>query len=243
VMHFKKMMLRADSKIYDNDPKVRLAMVERDFNTIVYNAIIYNNYRHVVHVEALKLYKAAQSVFRSWQGKGDTPCRECGHDDEFSENPVNLCDYCCTGIHVKCLQECRPDEQWCHPLRDDVGRQTKAWFCSHKCRSFFQDLAAHFKLDALSSCKERPPRRKGKDVQGQGTETIGKWAVALRSAIASASPAADMTWQEYKSGQRFFIIEESVDPLYWEANREGDWPIMQIKRIPKDFVRFEQPDA
>jgi len=214
MMHFQKMMLRADSKIYGKDPKTRLALVEKDLNTIVYNAIIYNPYQHVVHVEALKLYKAAQSVIRSWQVKGDTPCRECGHDDDASgENPVNLCDYCCTGIHVKCLHEFRQDEKWCHPLRD--FRQTKAWFCSDQCKSVFEELSSHFKLDALSSCEERPPRRRGKDVKGQDTEIVGKWAVVLDSATASASTAANTTWQEYKvhslqTEQYYFDLQSEI---------------------------------
>ena len=73
VMHFEKMLQRAAKKIYDRDPRIRLAQVEKDFNTMIYNAVIYNCHTHVVNTEALKLRKAAESVFRKWQNKGESP--------------------------------------------------------------------------------------------------------------------------------------------------------------------------
>ena len=47
VMHFSKMLERANGKTYyDTDKRSRLALIERDFNTIIFNAITYNNHKH-----------------------------------------------------------------------------------------------------------------------------------------------------------------------------------------------------
>lgn len=35
----------------------------------------------------------------------------CGEDELYLENPILLCDYCCTGIHVDCQDHARPDDQ------------------------------------------------------------------------------------------------------------------------------------
>ena len=81
---------------------MRLGMVERDLNTLIYNALIYNECKHPVNIAALRLHKAARAVFQFWLERGESPCRECGGEELFVENSILICDLCCTGVHVNC---------------------------------------------------------------------------------------------------------------------------------------------
>ena len=81
---------------------MRLGMVERDLNTLIYNALIYNECKHPVNIAALRLHKAARAVLQLWLDRGESPCRECGGQELFVENSILICDLCCTGVHVNC---------------------------------------------------------------------------------------------------------------------------------------------
>jgi hypothetical protein len=87
---------------YDADPRVRLGAVERDLNMLVYNALTYNGCKHPVNIAARRLYKAARGIFQSWWERGELPCLECGEQELFLENPILICDWCCTGVHMNC---------------------------------------------------------------------------------------------------------------------------------------------
>ena len=158
VMYFDKMLLRAADKVYDQHLRTRLALVEKDFNTMIYNAVIYNNSAHLVNMEARKLLREGRKVFRKAELTGDRPCRECGGDELYVENPVQICDYCCSGMHVSCeaskaanesTGRQRPAEQGCHPLRRLPHGEgvDSAWFCSDECQASFAKLAQLFQLD------------------------------------------------------------------------------------------------
>ena len=81
---------------------MRLAAVERDLNMLVYNALTYNEWKHPVNIAARRLYKAARGIFQSWLERGELPCLECGEQELYLENPILICDWCCTGVHVNC---------------------------------------------------------------------------------------------------------------------------------------------
>jgi hypothetical protein len=117
------------------------SFVERDFNLIIYNAIIFNNKKHKVNEAALRFFHALRKVLDDKHWDECCFCRECGGDEVYLENTVMLCDWCCTGIHRRCLKQERPANQGIHPLRKD-----EAWFCQDKCREAFEALAAYFEL-------------------------------------------------------------------------------------------------
>jgi hypothetical protein len=87
---------------YDADPRVRLGVVERDLNMLVYNALTYNECKHPVNIAARRLYKAARGIFQMWWKRGELPCLECGEQELFVENPILICDWCCIGVHLNC---------------------------------------------------------------------------------------------------------------------------------------------
>ena len=140
VMHFGIMQQRAHDRIYDADPRIRLGMIERDFNMMIYNALIYNNLKHPVHTAAMNLWKASRKALASWMEHGESPCRECGGEEVYFENPVEICDFCCTGIHQNCQREVRKEEGY-HPLRETDGVPDSTWFCSDKCKEQFSAVA------------------------------------------------------------------------------------------------------
>ena len=101
---------------------------------LIYNAVIYNKYKHPVNITALRLYKSAQSIFHSsafsLSAYLTSPWvfRECGEEEVDSKNPVRICDLCYTGLHqITCRQKARADELgypvgW-HPLQKKM-----TWF-------------------------------------------------------------------------------------------------------------------
>ena len=93
---------RTKVQILTQQLRVRLGMVERDLNTLIYNALIYNECKHPVNIAALRLHKAARAVLKWWLDRGESPCRECGGEELFVENSILICDLCCTGVHVNC---------------------------------------------------------------------------------------------------------------------------------------------
>jgi hypothetical protein len=113
VMHFDKILERAKAGEYEE----KFGMLERDFNTLIYNALIYNPCKNPVNIAALRFYKAAQAFFQELQWEDlEMLCRKCGKD-ACEENKILICDWCCTGVHVNCQEEVRPDDQGDHPLQ------------------------------------------------------------------------------------------------------------------------------
>lgn len=117
------------------------SFVERDFNLIIYNAIIFNHKKHRVNEAAHRFFHTLRTVLDDKKWDECCFCRECGGDEVYLENKVLFCDWCCTGIHRHCLKQERLDNQGIHPLRKD-----EAWFCQDKCREAFEALAAGFEL-------------------------------------------------------------------------------------------------
>jgi hypothetical protein len=114
VMHFDKMFERAKAGEYEH----KFGMLERDFNTLIYNALIYNPCKNPVNIAALRFYRAGQVFFEELQWEDlEMLCRKCGKD-ACKENKILICDWCCTGVHVNCQEEVRADDQRYHPLRN-----------------------------------------------------------------------------------------------------------------------------
>lgn len=137
---FQSMAQKAKEGKYDVDTSARVSKVAFDLKLMVFNAIIYNPATHVVNKAALQLLKASRSVLAKWE-KGELMCRVCHGDEVYIENPVQICDFCCTGIHAQCLPEVRREEQGWNPLMEDT-----AWFCSEACEHNFKRLADMFQL-------------------------------------------------------------------------------------------------
>eukprot|EP00961_Rhodomonas_salina_P253774 3429539-Rhodomonas_salina.3 len=68
-------------------------------------------------------------------------CRQCHGDEVYIENPVQICDFCCTGIHLKCQEPPRQGDHGFNPLQNDT-----AWFCSDECETAFKALMDKIQL-------------------------------------------------------------------------------------------------
>ena len=129
-----------------------LSLVEQDLNLIVYNAIIYNGKQHNANKAALRFRETFQKVMKETHWDACRFCAKCNGDEIYFENLINICDWCCAGVHTLCMDQPRPPQQGVHPLRGD-----DAWFCSNACRTCFEDLAKDFclpdnKVVCLSLC-------------------------------------------------------------------------------------------
>jgi hypothetical protein len=134
-----------------------LSDVERDFNLIISNALIYYAHWHMANRQARKLYQAGSRVIDKWaQRKGSYSCSAC-HKDDVVNNAMLICDQCCRGVHESCLLKSGAksllllSQEVVHPLRAD-----SAFLCSQECVVEFTSLAAHYKLSPLYST---PPER------------------------------------------------------------------------------------
>jgi len=145
--------------------------VERDFNTMIQNAVIYNphNDAHGVHATAIKLFQECQEVFHQL-GDKELLCHKCD-EDVADDNMIRVCDYCCIGIHDHCLCETRPVDQGWHPLRQKecpCGDIDTTWFCSDACESSFERIAnlIELSLDEAKKANLHTARETGSTAAG-----------------------------------------------------------------------------
>ncbi len=83
------------------------------------NACIYNPPEHEVNMEAHRLFKEASDVFQRRYRKM-LRCRVCLSDSHENSNLLDICDFCCEGVHERCNPVgARPSVQGCHPFRGD----------------------------------------------------------------------------------------------------------------------------
>ena len=124
-----------------------LSAVERDFNSLISNAVIYDAHWHMRNREARKLFRAAVDVLNDWARRKDSYCCQACRKHDISDDAMLICDQCCQGIHQTCFMKVGPDaltllsQEVLHPLRGD-----SSFFCSHNCRREFLSLAAHYNL-------------------------------------------------------------------------------------------------
>jgi hypothetical protein len=164
-----------------------LSAVERDFNLLISNALIYHAHWHVRNREARRLFRAALQVFDGWaRRKQGYCCQVCEHDDAkrdaVGEEAMLLCDQCCRGIHQSCFTKggakalALLSQETLHPLRGD-----SAFFCSHECRREFTSLAAHYKLGLVESTETE---------RKSAFSAANALAESLSHSLASSAPSA-----------------------------------------------------
>eukprot|EP00961_Rhodomonas_salina_P182255 2460584-Rhodomonas_salina.3 len=207
-MSFQRMKEKAAQGVYDEDIYTRTSKMEADLTILVLNAIIYNPADHPVNKAALALYKAVRPLL-SQTVKATLMCRSCHGDESFAENPVQICEFCCAGVHFKCQGALtRADSDVCNPLQPE--RTDAAWFCSDLCEASFKSLVGKCLLPP-SYCRAAlhpaPPRSEDRPVAEKITEP----------AVLSCAPEPEPE-PEPREGK------ETAEPDLPAASDEGSGP-------------------
>lgn len=142
---------------YNADNNTCAPQVERDFNSIVENAVTFNFANDIVNKEAVRLFHACKNTFVKWARKTHIySCIKCS-DEHVPDDPnlqLLICDGCCEPVHARCFYESKNAKLLYQQEDEHPFRQDGSWFCSVGCFNGYQRVSSRFQL-----VQARPPLR------------------------------------------------------------------------------------